>query len=67
MMVRVQYSDGNFDYVSPTVLDNNLLAGRIKKFLRTSGWAIVGHDPIRRPNDGKRFYFGPEKRKYADA
>ncbi|MDY0212665.1 MAG: hypothetical protein RBR06_06640 [Desulfuromonadaceae bacterium] len=66
MLVRVQYSSGNFDYVSPTILDNKLHTGKVKKFLRATGWAIVGRDPIRRPNDGKRFYFGPEKRQYAE-
>ncbi|MFA5700416.1 MAG: hypothetical protein WC913_03970 [Desulfuromonas sp.] len=66
MLVRVQYSSGEFDYVAPATLENKLLTGKIKKFLRTSGWAVVGQDPIRRPNDGKHFYFGPEKRQYAE-
>lgn len=66
MLMRVQYFSGEFDYVNHTTLDDKLLTGKIKKFLRSSGWAVVGHDPIRRPNDGKRFYFGPEKRKYTE-
>lgn len=38
-----------------------LTVGRIKAFLRSDGWAVVGRDPIREP--GRVSYDGPERRK----
>jgi hypothetical protein len=47
MMIRVQYSGGEYDYVRPEILDKKLTTGEIKKFSRSTGWVVVGRDPIR--------------------
>jgi hypothetical protein len=41
----------------------NLLLNRelVKRFRRSSGWAVIGKDPIRYPNN-KREYNGLERR-----
>ena len=47
MMIRVMYSDGRFDLVKQMMLDLLLAKDRIASFRRSSGWAVVGRDPIR--------------------
>ncbi len=43
------------------VLGELLARGRVKGFRRSSGWVVVGRDPIRKP--GNSPYYGPERRK----
>jgi len=62
MMIRVQYAGGNYDYVSPEMLDKKLITGEIKGFARSSGWAVVGKDPIRQSSRRRQYYVGPERR-----
>ena len=59
MFIRVRYTDGEFDMVNPQELDNLLKEKRIACFLRSSGWAVVGRDPIRHRPQG---YAIPERR-----
>lgn len=60
MMIRVMYSDGRFDMVKPTMLDNLLSRQAVTSFKRTNGWAVVGRDPIRSASRGS--YRGMERR-----
>ncbi len=61
MTIQVELIDGAVCRVVPKGL--NLLLNRelVKRFRRTSGWAVVGKDPIRYP-DNKVGYSGPERR-----
>lgn len=60
MMIRVMYSDGRFDMVKPTMLDNLLDRQAVTSFKRSSGWAVVGRDPIR--SSGPSHYHGSDRR-----
>lgn len=62
MMIYVQYEGGSYDYIKPAMLDGKLISGEVKRFLRSSGWAVVGEDPIRHPDSHHYNYFGPERR-----
>ena len=61
-MIRAELTDGSYIRVAPKGLDLLLRNGRVKRFLRNSGWAIVGVDPMR---DSARQggYDGPERRR----
>lgn len=61
MTIQVELVDGTFCRVVPKGL--NLLLNRemVKRFRRSSGWAVVGKDPIRYPAL-KAEYEGPERR-----
>jgi hypothetical protein len=60
-MIRVELIDGDYVRVSPKGLDLLLRNGRVRRFLRSSGWVVVGVDLIR---DTARavIYDGPERR-----
>ena len=60
MMIRVMYSDGRFDLVKPSTLDLLLKQNSLASFKRSSGWVVVGRDPIR--GSGGVAYPGPERR-----
>lgn len=60
MMIRVMYSDGRFDMVKPSTLDDLLNRQVVTSFKRNSGWAVVGRDPIR--DSGRSDYRGTERR-----
>lgn len=60
MMIRVMYTDGRFDLVKHTALGQLLEQNRLASFKRSSGWAVVGRDPIRGASDPA--YGGPERR-----
>ena len=60
MLIRVMYSDGRFDMIKPNMLDNLLDKQSVTSFKRTSGWAVVGRDPIR--SSGRFNYHGTERR-----
>jgi len=59
MLIQVMYIDGKFEMVESQELDTLLKEKRISKFLRSSGWAVVGHDPIRHRPQG---FSIPERR-----
>lgn len=50
------------DSVPPNVLDEMLRRGEIYAFERSSGWVVVGRDPIRAT---ARPYYGNERRRSA--
>jgi hypothetical protein len=60
MMIRVMYNSGRFDIVKPTMLDMLLANERVSSFKRTTGWAVVGRDPVR--GLGGMSYRGPDRR-----
>ena len=60
MLIRVMYSDGRFDMVKPNTLDDLINQQRVASFKRSSGWAVVGRDEIRR--SGRSSYIGIERR-----
>lgn len=48
MIIPVKYSDGTVDRVQSMLLDTLILSGVITQFKRSSGWVVIGQDPIRR-------------------
>ena len=60
MMIRVMYSDGRFDMIKPGLLEKLLKEEVITSFKRSSGWVVVGRDPIRGTGDPD--YSGAERR-----
>lgn len=60
MMIRIMYSDGRFDLVKPTTLDQLIETNRVASFKRSTGWAVVGRDALR--GAGGLSYRGPERR-----
>ena len=58
--IRFMYRDGRFDLVKHSTLDQLLEQNRLASFKRSSGWAVVGRDPIRSAGDPS--YAGPERR-----
>jgi hypothetical protein len=60
-MIRVEMHDGTYIRVAPRGLDLLIRHGRVKRFRRHSGWAVVGRDATRTiPPSGT--YNGPERR-----
>ena len=64
MMIRVMYSDGRFDVVKQSTLDQLLERNRVASFKRSSGWAVVGRDVDRDvdPDRARSPFEGEEKR-----
>ena len=48
MIIAVKYADGTTDRVQTMLLDRLIRSGAITRFRRTSGWVVIGQDPIRR-------------------
>jgi PAS domain S-box-containing protein len=59
MLIKVLYQNNEYDVVNPLLLDKLIASGKIKKFLRSEGWATIGIDPIRGTGG---YYGGPERR-----
>ena len=64
MTIQVELIDGTYCRVVPKGLDLLLNRELVKRFRRTSGWAVVGRDPIRYGKT-KTDYGGPERRRAA--
>jgi hypothetical protein len=60
MLIRVIYTNGEFDMVKPQLLDYLLDSNKITKFKRSNGWAVVGKDAIR--TGSSNGYWGEERR-----
>jgi hypothetical protein len=41
------YKNNRYGFVDPSALEQLTMASKIKKFLRSEGWAVIGRDPIR--------------------
>ncbi len=53
--------EAGFRQVPDFLLDELIAAGKVKAFLRSSGWAVIGQHPVRgRATDS---YDGPERRR----
>jgi hypothetical protein len=61
MLIRVMFDDGRFDMVKPHLLDNLLKKHKLTSFMRSSGWAIVGRDVLRKESQSQR-HQGVERR-----
>jgi hypothetical protein len=61
MLIRVNYEDDRYDYVKDFMLDLLIDSGTITKFRRSTGWVMIGVDPIRKPRSEVR-YIGAERR-----
>lgn len=61
MLIRVRYTTGSYDYVNSTFLDDLIQTNAITQFFRSSGWAIIGVDPVR-VKDISSTYTLPERR-----
>jgi len=61
MTIQVELIDGTYCRVVPKGLDLLLNRELVKRFRRSSGWAVIGKDPVRYPNK-KSEYSGPERR-----
>ncbi len=59
MVIRVMYYNNKYDMVKPSFLNELISSGKIKKFLRSDGWATIGISPIRGMGGA---YRGPERR-----
>lgn len=59
-MIRVILMDGREQEVEPATLDQLLASGRVRRFLRQSGWVDPRFDSIRR--NPLQMYSLPERR-----
>ena len=61
--IPVLFNNNHYKLVSGNELDQLLPTGRVKAFRRSTGWALIGHDPLR--GKGGKFgkFKGPERRK----
>jgi len=59
MLIPIITTHNEPDSVPPHVLDRMLASGEIRAFERSSGWAMVGRDPIR---SSRVPYHGLERR-----
>ncbi len=48
MLIRVVYQDFTYDYVNRYCLNRLIETRKVAMFRRSSGWVIVGIDPLRR-------------------
>lgn len=48
MLIRIVYEDGRYDLVKPFKLDALLSENKIRMFLRSGRWVMVGKDALRR-------------------
>jgi len=62
MTIQVELIDGTYCRVVPKGLDLLLSRAIVKRFRRSSGWAVIGVDPIR-GSQKRTDYGGPNRRK----
>ncbi len=61
MIIPVIMRDNDeYDEVPDYILGRLIESGRIKSFRRSTGWVVIGRDPIR--GAGMSYYSGPERR-----
>ena len=61
MTIQVELIDGSLVRIVPRGLNLLLERNLVRRFLRSSGWAVVGSDPIRAACRTS-LYPGPERR-----
>ncbi|MDA3902040.1 MAG: hypothetical protein PF441_01180 [Desulfuromusa sp.] len=47
MLIRVRYKDGRIDFIPSHNLEELIVMTEIEQFERSTGWVMVGKDPIR--------------------
>jgi hypothetical protein len=62
MFIEVELYDGDLSIVSPEGLERLIENNLAKRFRRTSGWAVVGANPIRSNAQQLDDYDGYERR-----
>ncbi|MBW2511151.1 MAG: hypothetical protein JRE01_03860 [Deltaproteobacteria bacterium] len=62
MTIQVELIDGTYCRLVPKGLDLLLNRKLVKRFRRSTGWAVIGEDPIREAHR-RTGYAGPERRK----
>lgn len=60
MMIPVMLKDGTDELVQPQVLDRLLEEDKVLFFKRSTGWVVIGRDPLRGMGGG--VYEGKERR-----
>ena len=60
MLINVIYQNGKYGLVEDSELDKLIVQGKIKKFLRSTGWCTLGADQIRK--EPRIDYKGQERR-----
>lgn len=56
MLITVVYQDGKQDLVDPLLLNKLLASDKVKRFLRSDGWAVVGVSPMRKNDTTYKSY-----------
>jgi hypothetical protein len=51
MLIRVMYKNHEYDMVKSSLLDTLIKSGKVKMFLRSEGWVVVGRDSIREKDE----------------
>jgi hypothetical protein len=51
-IIRVLYNDNRYDYVTDEMLDDLIDSEKVARFERSTGWATVGVDPVRKTRRG---------------
>lgn len=64
MLINVIYQNGKYGLVEDSELDKLIVQGKIKKFLRSTGWCTLGADPIRK--ESRIDFKGQERRQAAN-
>lgn len=60
MLINIIYQNGKYGLVEDSELNKLIVQGKIKKFLRSTGWCTLGVDPIRK--EPRINYEGQERR-----
>jgi len=60
LLINVIYQNGKYGLVEDSEIDKLIVQGKIKKFLRSTGWCTIGADPIRK--ESRIDFEGPERR-----
>ena len=61
MLVQVHWTNNHYDYVKDFMLDSLIEAGKVARFMRSTGWVTIGVDPVRK-NKPNTEYRGSERR-----
>ena len=61
MLINVVYQNGKYGTVEDYELEDLIASKKIKKFLRSDGWCVIGVDSMRQENQAD--YQGQERRR----
>ncbi|HET6420918.1 MAG TPA: hypothetical protein VFG19_12210 [Geobacteraceae bacterium] len=62
----IMHDDDEYVEVPFYLLGQLIATGRIRAFRRSTGWAVIGRDPVRDPGKWKSKHDGPERRLQRD-